>query len=218
MQLSAILLSRAIAFFDVADTNQGGGLFFPDVIKGMIQRFNFQKYPRTMDEWSDSNGAVFTHGKSGEIVVDNFTIFRDGMQVDTHSNTSDSRQILEQTLVWAKEDLQISSVPPLNRWAYLSGVTFFSNGRLLSTPPLDKLAERTSGALSEILGESIVYQPMTQTVGHDPLTRKHGRAAFTIQRRLEVPFADNKYFSEAPLPTDLHLELLEQFERDTLSL
>jgi hypothetical protein len=41
-------------------------------------------------------------------------------------------------------------------------------------------------------------------------------AAFTIQRRGQTPFEENKYFSEAPLPTDIHINLLEQFEADTV--
>jgi hypothetical protein len=43
---------------------------------------------------------------------------------------------------------------------------------------------------------------------------KHGRAPFSIHRRLDVPFSDDKYFSEAPLETETHLEILAQFEKD----
>jgi len=44
--------------------------------------------------------------------------------------------------------------------------------------------------------------------------RKEPIAGFTIQRRVDTPFGENKYFSEAPLPTEIHLDLLQQFESD----
>jgi hypothetical protein len=47
------------------------------------------------------------------------------------------------------------------------------------------------------------------------LERKYGIASFSITRRAEARFSENKYFSEAPLPTDLHLKLLEQFEAES---
>lgn len=219
VQVSALTLSRVIAFFEIADITPRNGLFFPEVAKELAQRFNFQKYPRTLDEWKDSNGAQFGIGKLGPVYVDALILFNNGIQVDTQSGTAESKRILEETLLWAKETFGLSYAPGfIKRWAYVSNLTFFSEVSVLSTPPLDRLAESASRALSEVLGEPIVYEPITQTVGHDPLVIKHGRAPLTIQRRVDVPFADNKYFSEAPLPTDVHIALLEQFEVDVKAL
>ena len=36
---------------------------------------------------------------------------------------------------------------------------------------------------------------------------------FTVERRKGVPFSSNRYFCVAPLKTEMHIELLEKFER-----
>jgi hypothetical protein len=220
VQLSAILLSRVLAFFEVADINPQGGFFFPDLTKELVQRFNFQKHPRNYDEWKDDKGAEFASGKLGKITVDNMKLFNNGIQLDTHSGTNESKRILEDTLEWLS-DKHGFSFPKPNfqiRWAYVNNLTFFTDVPILSTPPLDNLSERVTRAMADVVGNPIAYTPTVQTIGHDPLVLKFGRAAFSIQRRLEVvPFADNKYFSESPLPTDVHIDLLEQFEADVIA-
>jgi hypothetical protein len=62
--------------------------------------------------------------------------------------------------------------------------------------------------------ENISFEPTSFQVQHDLLTRKYSIAGFTIQRRTETPFRENKYYSEAPLPTDLHATLLGELEAD----
>jgi hypothetical protein len=42
-------------------------------------------------------------------------------------------------------------------------------------------------------------------------------APFTIQRRATTPFAENKYFTEAPLRSEEQFQLIEQFERDVIA-
>jgi hypothetical protein len=39
---------------------------------------------------------------------------------------------------------------------------------------------------------------------------------FSIERRAEVPFRDNKYFSSAPLPTQDHVAILQEIEKALL--
>jgi hypothetical protein len=42
-------------------------------------------------------------------------------------------------------------------------------------------------------------------------------APLTIQRRITSPFEQNKFYTEAPLPTDTHIALIEQLEADILA-
>jgi hypothetical protein len=215
MKLSAVLLARVIAFFEITDISPRNGLFFPEITKELVQHFNFQKYPRTLDEWTDTKGAQFGTGKYGPSVITALILFNNGIQLDTPIGTDVSKKVLEELLEWAKEKFGLLYTPMLiKRWAFVSNLTFFSDVAILSTPPLDNLADRTNHALSEILGEPITYTPTIQTIGHDPLRMKYARAPLTIQRRLDVPYTENKYFSEAPLPTDVHIGLLEQFEAE----
>jgi hypothetical protein len=44
------------------------------------------------------------------------------------------------------------------------------------------------------------------------MSRKYGIASFLITHRAEARFSENKYFSEAPLPTDMHIAFLEEYE------
>jgi hypothetical protein len=64
------------------------------------------------------------------------------------------------------------------------------------------------------MGEYLKYELTNFTIDFDQLARKHPLGRFSIQRRDNTPFSENKYYSDAPLPTELHIKLLEQFEAD----
>ncbi len=83
-------------------------------------------------------------------------------------------------------------------------------------PAVEELAKKCSTALTGIWQEPVTYHPFTVRVGHDPSARKNPIAPFMIEHRLETKFSENKYFSEAPLPTDMHWSFLEDYERDML--
>jgi hypothetical protein len=220
VELSAVLLARVIAYIESVDLMPKGSVFFPDIVKELVKRYKFEKFPKTIEEFDETKGIEFHLGKAGERTIQKFVIWNTILVLETRSNTKDSMEILEEMLEWGAEKFHLDYHPgKIKRFAYISGLTFYSEAPILETSrPLTKLAESTSRIVSEIWQEEIAYHPMILTVGHDPQERKNGIAAFTIQRRAEAKFSENKYFSEAPLPTDVHQRLLEEYERDAIAL
>jgi hypothetical protein len=218
LQLSAVLLARVLGYIEISDLVPRGTAYLPEVVTGIVKRYNFQKYPKTLEEMDESKGVEFLEGKIGNKVIQKCVIWSNLLVVETRSSTEDSKQILEEMLLWATKEFALNYKPGMiRRFAYVSDLTFYSEVPLLSvSPALTRLATATSEAVTEIWQEPIQYEPISIFVGHDPLSRKYAIASFTIQRRAETRFSENKYFSEAPLPTDLHLRFLEQYERDSV--
>lgn len=215
MQLSAVTHARYLGFVETYDLNPRGKVFFPQILTALVERCNFQKFPKEYNELDEQKGVDFLEGKWGEVTVDKLTIYRDGILIDTRSSTTDSERIFNEVLVWAASEFGVVYRPEMiKRKAYVSGLTFYSQIPLLAAlnPALAALSDRISKAVSEIFHVDFQYEPTVITTHYDVSLKQIPVAAFTIQRRLQIPFSENKYFSEAPLPTDLHWELLQDFE------
>jgi hypothetical protein len=216
VQLSAVILARTLGYIETFDLNPRGKVFFPEVVPEIVRRYSFQKFPKTLEDFDESKGVEFLEGKSGDTVIAKAVIFSTLLVVDTRSSTDDSKNILEDILTWTAEKFGFNYRPGMiKRFAYVSDLSFYSDAPLLSvSPALTNLAEKTSKLLSGIWQEPVHYEPINLIVGHDPMSRKYGVAPFSIARRAEARFSENKYFSEAPLPTDMHLSMLEEFEAE----
>jgi hypothetical protein len=219
LQLSAIMLARVLGFVETFDLSPRGSIFLPDVVPEIVKRYGFQKFPKILEEFDESKGVEFLEGKFGNKVIQKLVIWNTLLVLETRSNTSDSKQILEAMLTWGVEKFGLNYKPGMiKRFAYVSNVTFYSDAPILSvSPALSNLAAKVSALATGIWQEPVKYEPMTLSVGHDPLSRKNPIATFSIQRRAETKFSENKYFSESPLPTDEHLRLLEEYEKDVLN-
>jgi hypothetical protein len=216
MKLSAVILARAIGYVETFDLSPQGRIFWPDLVPEIVRRYSFQKFPQTLEQFDESKGVEFLEGKIAGKVIQKFSVFSTLLVVETRSSTTDSQRILEDALTWGAEKFGLTYRPGMiKRFAYVSDLSFYSDVPILSVAPaLANLAAKTSEALSEIWQETVQYEAANVTIGHDPLARKYGIAPFSITRRADARFSENKYFSEAPLPTDLHLKLLEQYEKD----
>jgi hypothetical protein len=214
MKLASIILARTLAFVETFDLSPDGKLFYPELVRKLVQQYKFQKFPVTIEDFDESKGIVFLEGQAGNVVIQKFTIFNTLLVLETRSNTNDSQRIITEMLEWGRDNLGLTFRPEMIRqWGYVSDLTFYSDAPLLATSPLSELAQKTGAALSAIWKDKVVYEPTLVAVGHDPLARKNAIAAFSIQHRGEVPFSENKYYSEAPLPTDMHIRFLEDYEK-----
>lgn len=218
MELLSVLLARAMAWVEPTELNPRASAFYPDLVKAIVARYNFQKFPQTLEEFDESKGVTFIEGKFGNSVIEQLVIYTYGIVLDTRSSTQESRRILEEAMQWGSKELGLVYKPSMiRRWQYTSNVTFRSDIPLTSVQlAFQRLADGVTKGVAETMNENLKYELVTFTIDYDQLTRKHPLGRFSIQRRDNTPFSENKYFSDAPLPTDLHIKLLEQFERDVL--
>ena len=220
MNLSSVILARTLAYIETFDLSPKGKIYYPDLARALVERYGFQKFPQSIEQFDEQNGVEFVEGKWKGTVIQKFTIFTNLLTLETRSSTDESRQILEDILEWGVRKFQLNYKPEMiSHFAYVSALTFFSEVPLLNAnQPILNLADRTSQLVSEIWKEPVQYHGLNVAIGHDPLSRKYGIAAFYITRRADTKFSDNKYFSEAPLPTNAHMELLEMYEREVAEI
>jgi hypothetical protein len=212
LRLSAVVLARALAYIELADLNPKGKVFLPDLIKEISSRYKFQTLPKF--EEREKEGLVFGEGKVGHKAIKKLVLFDTLIVLETMSNTSDSKEIIEELLLWGAAKFELNYEPnSIRRFGYVSAVTFYSDAPILvPSPALERLAVATGQGVSDSWKEPIHYEGLNITIGHDPLLRKNLIASFILTRRAETKFSENKYYSEAPLPTDMHISLLEEYE------
>jgi hypothetical protein len=214
-------MARALAFIETAELNQRGMLYVPQVTGAFVARYGFLKFPKESKDFDLGEGITFQQGKSVDgITIDKLTIYGGTILVETEASTEISKQILLEMFGWLRDELGATfNESQVRRWVYINQVLFRTDFPILAefSKPVEALAEKTNRFVSEIFGEELGYQSQTIQIGHDPSLRKNGIAGFQIIHRGGVPYIDNRYYSEAPLPTDIHWELLEDFERDVLA-
>jgi hypothetical protein len=212
MELAAIHQARALAFFEPIDLVSTRKVFFPDLVAAIASRYSFQRSPQKFEELDETKGITFQMGHLGDTPVDEIIIYTHGILLGTKISTRESKSLLEEALQWASKDFQLLT-KPVNRWLFASQLTFYSKFHLTDIhPAVRQLADAVGKNIAEITGENLKYETVGLLIDYDQLARKHALGRLSIQRRDNTPFSENKYFSDAPLPTDVHIKLLEQFE------
>jgi len=220
MKLLAVTKARSLAFIEVDELNRNGKVRFFDCVASIIEKYQFAVFPQKTEDFDlESKGVRFESGRAGDLAIDSLTIYNRAIVLDTFSNTDDSKRIISEMLEWGKEVLGLTYSPEqITRWGHISDLLFSTEFPLLAefSSPLQNLARKTSAWTEEVFG-GLTYQPLSVTIGHDPTVRKNGIASFLITHRIDTRLDENRYFSEAPLPTDLHIKCLEEFEADVLT-
>jgi hypothetical protein len=216
MQLGAILLARVIGFIDTNDLNPTGKAFFPALVPLLVERYGFQTYPKTPQEFDEEKGVAFQMGHTGQTTLDKIQIWTNGISVDVRSSTKEAADILESALLWLSEVGGLKyEKGQIKRWGYLSNLTFYSDIDFQKVnPAVIKLGERVSQSVAHNQRKNLDYKMAGITVDFDRWATPNQISAFTIQRRADTPFTEKKYFSAAPLPTDKHIEVLQLFEEE----
>ena len=209
MKLLSVGLARAMSFLDMNELNPGGKDVFTHLLPALLDDYKFKTYPKPGDDLSQ--GMKLMNGEfvkeDGTVLAINITIFSDGIAADTFSSTKDSEDFLE-TALGDLPELGFAYDPEMvRRKTYLSQVNVKCSRPLrVLNPRLADFASRVSSAVGgTVFDVSAIELWPDQTLAYKP-------ANFSFQRKIGDPHDSNRYWSQAALPTDKHLELLEEFE------
>ncbi|MGC2111095.1 MAG: hypothetical protein WA655_16385 [Candidatus Korobacteraceae bacterium] len=218
MRLSAVTLARVLAFVETFDLNPQGTVFFPDLVAKLVEKCGFQKFPQTLQDFDEQKGVDFLAGRWGRINIEKLTVYNNGILLDTRVSTSISEQVLSEALEWVRQVGVVYQPQMIKRKGFLSSFSFYSDAPLLGpTTAFNKLEQSLSRIIQERTGLNLVHQPTRLDFDFDrTVAQQLPIAMFTIQRRAVTPFSENKYFTEAPLRSEEHVALIEEFERDVL--
>ncbi|HLM83428.1 MAG TPA: hypothetical protein VK302_22720 [Terriglobales bacterium] len=220
MQLSSVVMARFFALFETIELNPGGRVFMPEVIEKLVKECRFLKYPQKPEDFVEANGITFETGTFRGQNIDKIMVFPGGLLLDTREGTDASEKTLAQLLEWSASECGLAYRPEmLKRHVYVSSLIVSSEFPLVEiNPVLRHIATVISKEMETCLGRPLVYEPKGFMVGYDKMTTTFTPTHFTIDRREGLPFSDNKYYSNAPLRTQVHLQLLEEAEKAAISI
>ncbi|HWS90020.1 MAG TPA: hypothetical protein VN282_23830 [Pyrinomonadaceae bacterium] len=215
MRLLSILQARTVAFLEVDELFTRHHILGPEFTPKVAERYGFLKVPEKLEDFLDEQkGIQFAFGRWEGTVINQLALYAHGIAVETAASTDISEKILHDMLKWGANTLNINyHQDMIKRRAYVSGLLFSTEVSLNALhPKLRGVGERLSTSVANSLGHVFPYEVTGVFFGYDTTHTKPNAPIFTIERRADVPFSENKYFSTAPLPTDEHLRLLKDFE------
>ncbi len=216
MKLLSVNLAKSIWVGRTQDFNPRGINLYPIITPLLIEFYKFVKVPSAIEALDDSKGIIYGAGefinKEGIPIFVSLTILPGALVADTRSSTKDSDDFLDDLLTRISEELKLPHYKDvITGKNYVSQLHVKTEKPLLSINPAlkeitDYLTENVSdmGTVHFEVG-GIHFWP-EQTILLKP-------GVFIFERMLNVPFAEESYYSGAPLQTDKHLELLNKLEK-----
>lgn len=180
-----------------------------------MEKCRFLKSPNTPQEFNLPDGITFESGVFDGIVIRKLTVFPLVMHLDAADSTDQAQNALLGLLQWAKDQFGLRYYPGMiPRWAFVSDVVFEADFSLLErlNTTLNSISARISEVIRGNLKEELKYRPAKLWIAHDPNERSASIAPFTVEHLALSQDAENKFFSEAPIPTKDHLSLLAELE------
>jgi len=212
MDLRRIVASKAIRFFAA----ESGGVYMPDAAALLKEKFRFMRTPETVEDFQDSEKRKFMHGTFEGIVIDSLEVHPDGVVVDTKANTRISDEFINEMIDLVTKELNFSLIEmPNTKRAYVSEVEVFLDKELHERfERFNAACKKINDTVSGYADSMPPFQPTGLIIDYDRTASPHlSPHSFILDRRRAASFDTQIYYSIAPLPTNVHLEVIAEIEK-----
>jgi hypothetical protein len=192
-----------------------GSLYQPEAIAKLVQRYMFAKYP-SIDDLT-KNVRPFAIGKFKDIQINEFSIYNDGIIVSSASNSNILDEFIDDLFGWAREEFGL--VPTLEA---VHEKTYESSMIVKAESDISKVVAPSAAAIAAVNkaygsdrypAVELAYSGFVFSVDGTTFPGVKKPNKLIVDKRLNMPVDQNLFYSQAPLPTDDHFDLLRTFER-----
>ena len=220
MRVLKILIARSIWLFPISYMNPQGKAVDADVIALLKKTYQFQKYPSSQFDFDSGTKALTfsggkfkagyeANGKERYITVD-LVIYKDGLVANTTSSTKDGDSFLAEGLRLVVNEFGLVPPDPTPQKIHLNEMDIQIDRSInVLNPKLAQLAGRIADLRTETPKIAFEFSGVSFLPQPDVQTRISG---FHIERKINTDWSKNIYYTKAPLQTETHLKLLEEFE------
>jgi len=213
MKLLSIRIARSIWLVQLTHLNPRGQYLVP-AVSSIVNRYGFAKPPDPKSLTETPLKIAFELGSyvrsAGSPVAVNLTLHDDGLVAETRSSTDDADGFLHDLLTYVEREFSLPSYLEVGvKKIYASEIYFqLPKAPSVFNQKFSKFAKAISlGRNSDDLKPA---EPVALIFGTDPA--KGQQSLLRIEREVNVPFSEGRYYSFAPLRTSEHLQLIEAFE------
>jgi hypothetical protein len=211
MELLSVAHAKCFWVVDVNELNPRGKNLFTEIVPAIVEEHNFQVAPQEGGDFSQ--GMRFNRGRfrpaGGDIVDLDLIIWSDGVSAETRSFTKDADEFIEEILRMLPEFGLTYRPDMIRRKVYNSQLNVRCSRRLTM---LNAALTQFGDKLSHYLGGEPPFEIAALELWPDPTHPARPAPNFSFQRKVGEPPSTDRYWSQAPLPTDIHLQLLDDME------
>jgi len=207
MKVINVLLARVIWFADLQLINPSGLALGP-IQTALRERYKFLVYPSSPQEFDMTRGVRYADGEfvfEGKTIGVSINIYNNGWAADTFVSTEASEAFSNDLVGLLTARGFRSAKDFVTKIVYESQLLVHSKVKLRKTfdafRSFEQLIAELSGNPTEQISGFYIGQDSAQL------------STFTLEYRIGIPFAENKYFSRAMLPTSKHLRALDDIEK-----
>ncbi len=216
MEILSVSVARSVWLFPVSDLNPHGRYSAREMIDFVAERYKFEKYPKSLAGVEPTDGIKLEHGvfngREGQPVAVAVTMYLDGVIAETRSSTADCDAFLDDCLMSLVTRFKFADYKDILRRKQYVSELYVRPQRSLSLFQ-DKLQRFADKLNSAVVGrESVSFHPAVLHFWNDPGSEGRPTIPFRFERAETFAFSENRYYTIAPLQTELHISLLNDLE------
>lgn len=218
MRLVSTQLGKVAYVVSSDEAGPKDGVYGPEFERLIAERYAFPNQP----ERPEGGSLRFDGGRmvagTRKVNVPALILYSDAVVIET-LHTDQSQLVLQDLMTWMGQAFGFREPRTKPLLLFESNVVVdFENPthKIIST--FEETSRSLSAAMKATYDRDLRFDFSGVSIASDPTAlpatiASYFKTDFTINRRLNRPFAENRFFCVAPLPTDVHLSLLDDFDK-----